>query len=75
MPIANEYEALTPEACGIIDDFEKVFKKYVPHRMGFTIRELEYLAHQGINLAAGETVLLNAVAKHKQERQENSNAT
>lgn len=74
MPIANEYEALTPEAIGVLEDFVRVFKEYVPHRMGFTIREICYLAHQGIDMAASETVLRRAMAKHKQERQEKNNA-
>lgn len=79
MPIANEYEALTPEASAVVDDFVEVFKLYVSGAGGyrnntprFTIRELCYLANQGIDLAASETTLRNAMAKRKQERQESN---
>jgi heme oxygenase len=70
MPIANEYEALTPEACTILDDFVKLFKEYIRDKSygNFTIREHQYLAHQGIDAAAAEIVLRKAMAKRKRER-------
>jgi hypothetical protein len=62
----NEYEALTPEALAVCDDFARMFKKYVQTHPDFAVRELDYLACQGIGASAAEIVLRNAVTKRKQ---------
>jgi hypothetical protein len=68
MKCTNKYEALVPEALGLVDEVRAWFAEFVGRNNGMEIRELEYLAMNAISGVAAELVLLKALKKKRRSR-------
>lgn len=68
MKCTNKYEALVPEAIGLMTEVRAWFAEFVGRNNKMEIRELEYLAMNAISGAAAELVLLKALNKVRGER-------